>query len=301
MTVAVGLAAFAGGVWLLVESVEGLVDVLARWALAAGLSGVALAALVLGFDLESTAAGIAATLEGLPGTALGTSIGASIFLLTLGLGLAAATAPFSLATPRRAVIAAVLAALLAVALTLDGSLSRRDGAALVIAFPPLLALLVTGRQPREPSGTRPDRLALRLGAGLAGLLVGAELLVFGVERTVEGLGVSETLFGLVVVGAAVSLPEIVLELLPAYRGQPETSIGNALGTLVFLLTASPGAIALVSPIEVPASVRSYHAPALLASVALLAILLLRGRMGRPEGAVLLGAYAAYGAGALLVS
>ncbi len=64
-----GIAAFAGGLWLLVESVEGLIRSLSAWALAAGVSGVVLGALVLGFDVESTAAGVAATLDDLPGTA----------------------------------------------------------------------------------------------------------------------------------------------------------------------------------------------------------------------------------------
>ncbi len=47
MSLALGLIAFAGGVWLLVESVEGLVKTVRGWAVAAGVSGVALGALVL--------------------------------------------------------------------------------------------------------------------------------------------------------------------------------------------------------------------------------------------------------------
>jgi hypothetical protein len=94
MELVLAIAAFGGGAWLLVEAVETLVGALRGWATAAGLSGVVLAALVLGLDLESTAAGVAATLDDLPGTALGTSIGAAILLLTLGLGLAGLVAPF---------------------------------------------------------------------------------------------------------------------------------------------------------------------------------------------------------------
>lgn len=56
MSLAIGVGAFGGGIWLLVESVEGLIENLRAWALAAGLSGVMVGALVLGFDVESTAA-----------------------------------------------------------------------------------------------------------------------------------------------------------------------------------------------------------------------------------------------------
>ncbi len=101
MSLLLSLLAFGAGAWLLVESVEGLVKALTGWAAAAGLSGLALSALVLGFDIESTGAGVAATLDGLPGTALGTSVGAAVFLVTIGVGRAAVVAPLSVRTPAR--------------------------------------------------------------------------------------------------------------------------------------------------------------------------------------------------------
>lgn len=133
------------------------------------------------------------------------------------------------------------------------------------------------------------------------MLIGAELLVFGTQRIVDGLDISETLFGLLVVAVAVSLEEIVLEALPAYRGFPELAVGNALGTLVFLLTASLGIIALVRPLTVPDGVLDYHLPALLIAVALALCLLARGRLGRPVGALMVGGYLAYATLAVVLS
>jgi cation:H+ antiporter len=303
VSLALAIAAFGGGVWLLVESVEGLISSLRAWALAAGLSGVLVGALVLGFDIESTAAGVAATLDGLPGTALGTSIGAAIFLVTAGLGIAALVAPFRVRPPVVLLVAAAVATALAIALAADGHLGRLDGAILLASFVPLVAAAVVCRPPAEPPGgarpQRPRRLVLKVTAGLVGLLVGAELLVFGTQRIVSELGLSETVFGLLVVAAAVSFEEVVLEALPAFRGFPELSVGNALGTLVFLLTGSLGVIVLARPIDVPASVTSYHLPALAGAVAFAGALLARGRLGRPEGAALVAAYAAYAMAAVV--
>ena len=306
MSLLIGLLAFGGGTWLLVESVEGLVAGMRRWATAAGVSGIALAALVLGFDVESTAAGVAATLDDLPGTALGTSVGAAILLVTLGLGLAGVVAPFSVRAPRAMLASAAVAAVLPSALMLDDRLSRVDGAILLLAFPPLL--LVTWRslgrraaadqaedEPTEPSGRVWTRVLLAVG----GLVVGAEILVFGVERVVDELSLSETAFGLLAVAAAVSLEELVLEMLPAYRGFPELSVGNALGTLIFLLTGSLGVIVLVRPIDVPEAVSEWHVPALVATTAVALGVLARGRLGRVEGVALIALYAAYVVGALL--
>jgi cation:H+ antiporter len=298
-----GIVAFGGGLWLLVEAVEGLIRTLRAWALAAGLSGVLVGALVFGLDLESTAAGVAATLKDLPGTALGATVGSAIFLVTVGLGVAGLIAPFSVRPPAALLAAGALATVLCIALGADGRLSRLDGGLLLAAFPPLVAGVVLGRPAAGPRADepveRPPRLALRVIGGLAGLIAGAELLVFGTERVVSELGFSETVFGLLIVGAAVSFEEIVLEALPALRGFPELSVGNALGTLVFLLTGSLGVIVLVRPIDVPQAVVGFHLPALGAAVLLAGALLARGRVGRVEGGVLVAAYAAYAAAALL--
>ncbi|HEX8083203.1 MAG TPA: hypothetical protein VF529_02870 [Solirubrobacteraceae bacterium] len=55
MDVLLGVVLFGAGAALLVASVERLAGALMAWAAAAGLSGTALAAVVLGADLESTA------------------------------------------------------------------------------------------------------------------------------------------------------------------------------------------------------------------------------------------------------
>jgi cation:H+ antiporter len=303
LTLVVGIGAFGAGLWLLVESVEGLITNLRAWALAAGMSGIVVGALVLGFDVESTAAGVAATLDDLPGTALGASIGAAIFLVTCGLGIAALIAPFAVRPPTVMLLAGAVATGLCIALAADGQLSRIDGAVLLAAFVPLVAAIVV-RRPKgaletEGRPERPKRLAVKVLGGLVGLLVGAELLVFGTGRIVSELGLSETVFGLLVVGAAVSFEEVVLEALPAFRGFPELSVGNALGTLVFLLTGSLGVIVLARPIAVPGAVTGYHLPALGLTVLLAGALLARGRLGRIEGAVLVAAYAVYAGGAAL--
>jgi cation:H+ antiporter len=325
--VVVGVALFAVGAALLVGSVERLASALMAWAAAAGLSGTALAALVLGADLESTAAGVSGTLNDAQEVVLGASVGSAILLLTLGLGLAGLVAPFRVTPPVRILTATALGIALAGALMLDGRTSRVDGAILVAAFAALLATLVLpalhaaplggagegpppevppreGPSPEVPPASPPrgaarsDVLATLL--ALAGLIAGAELLVLGTERIVDGLGIAATFFGLVVVAAAVSLEELVLEMLPAYRGAPEISVGNALGTTLFMLTGSLGVVALVEPFGVSHAVRTFHLPALAIAFALAAALLARGGVGRAQGGVLVALYPLYVLGAALI-
>lgn len=303
MNVVIGLAAFGIGVAILVESVEGLVKTLRAWAAAASVSGVFLAAIILGFDLESTAAGVAATLDDLPGTALGTSIGAAIFLVTAGLGIAGLIAPFALRTPRPLLAAPALATVIAIVLSADGRLTQLDGGILLACFAALVAVMLQARwddgPPAEPAAKTITRPWLRVAGGVAGLLIGAELLVFGTGRIVDEIGISETIFGMLVVAAAVSVEEVILEALPAFRGFPELSVGNVLGTLTFLLTGSLGVIVLVRPIDIPPAVVDYHLPALAITVLLAGAILARGQVRRAEGGILVAAYVAYAVGALI--
>lgn len=195
--------------------------------------------------------------------------------------------------------AAAVATVLSIALAADGQLSRLDGGVLLGSFVPLVVAIVLGRPKTDRQdgvrAERPKLLVLKVIGGLAGLVLGAELLVLGTGRIVSELG----WFGFLIVAAAVSFEEVVLEALPAFRGFPELSVGNALGTLVFLRTGSLGVIVLARPIDVPASVVSYHLPALGLTVLLALGLLARGRLGRVEGAVLTAAYAGYVVGAVL--
>jgi cation:H+ antiporter len=251
---------------------------------------------VLGLDLESTAAGVAATLDDLPGTALGSSIGASILLMTLGLGLAGLVAPFRVRPPAPMLSAALGAAVLCAVLAADGALTRLDGALLLAAFPLLVAVLLhalRAERPAEREAAARGSLLVPVLLAVAGVVVGAELLVWGTGRVVGETGIDETTFGLLVVAAAVSLEELVIEMLPAYRGFPELSVGNALGTLIFLCTGSLGVIALVRPVAVPSAVTELHLPALVASAIIAVALLARGRIGRGEGALLCALYALY--------
>ncbi|HEX2084556.1 MAG TPA: hypothetical protein VHF89_02660 [Solirubrobacteraceae bacterium] len=300
MSVVAGVVLFAGGAVLLVASVERLAAALTAWAAAAGLSGTALAALVLGADLETTAVGISGTLNEVPEVALGAAIGSAILLLTLGLGLAGVVAPFSVPPPVRILAATGLGVAVACGLMLDGRLGRVDGVALIGAFALLLTTLVlpelraAGAAPTEESARPHAVVAL---VAVAGVIAGAELLVLGSERIVDGLGIAATFFGLVVVAAAVSLEELVLETLPAYRGAPEVSVGNALGTTLFMLSGSLGVVVLVRPLDVPDAVRELHLPALACAFLLAAALLARGGVGRRGGALLVAAYGVYVAAA----
>jgi cation:H+ antiporter len=79
-------------------------------------------------------------------------------------------------------------------------------------------------------------------------------------------------------------------VLAAAQGRPGLAVGDAIGANVTMLTAALGLAAVVRPLPVGHRTRLYAGGS--AAAGLLAVLALRGGVGRLEGALLVGAYAA---------
>ncbi|MGQ7828592.1 calcium/sodium antiporter [Altererythrobacter sp. Z27] len=120
-------------------------------------------------------------------------------------------------------------------------------------------------------------------AGLAGLAIGGELLVRGAVGIAQRLGVSNLVTGLVIVGAATSMPEMVASVEAAMAGSPGIAWGNIVGSNIANTLLILGATALVMPIALSGSGRRD------AVVALAATLLLWGITAMQIGSVWLGA------------
>ncbi|MBV7259448.1 calcium/sodium antiporter [Erythrobacter crassostreae] len=85
-------------------------------------------------------------------------------------------------------------------------------------------------------------------AGLIGLAVGGELLVRGAVGIAQKLGVSTLFTGLVIVGFATSMPEMVASVQAALAESPEIAWGNIVGSNLANTLLILGVSALVMPI-----------------------------------------------------
>ena len=74
--------------------------------------------------------------------------------------------------------------------------------------------------------------------------------------------------------------------------EPEGA-GNVVGSMLFFVTANPGVIALVRPLDVDGAVVSVHLPFFLVTLLLVTVLFWRGDVGRADGVFLLLIYVAY--------
>jgi cation:H+ antiporter len=79
------------------------------------------------------------------------------------------------------------------------------------------------------------------------LLVSAELLVWSATEIAVRMGISQLIIGLTVIAVGTSLPELVVSVSCALKGQTDLAIGNIVGSNIFnilLVLAIPG---LISP------------------------------------------------------
>lgn len=88
---------------------------------------------------------------------------------------------------------------------------------------------------------------LLLGLGL--LIVSAEFLLTKIITIAQKLGVSATLITVTVVALGTSLPELITSLMAAYKGIPDISVGNVVGSNLFNILAVIGVSCLLRPLH----------------------------------------------------
>jgi cation:H+ antiporter len=301
----VPILAFVGGIALLIYGVEKFTENLAKSALVLGVSTFILAVVFAGMDFENWAFGIASVVGDLPGVALGSAIGSALFLAGGSVALAGFITPFEAKVPRSYLILMIISPLILLPCILDGVLSRFEGAGLLTAFG--LMIFYIYRKERTAEYLRDSEVeeaaeelegkkwrypALMI-AFTAGIVLGSQLSVWGARGIVQGFGLNETVFGMTIVGLAMSLEEVLLVVTPIKKGRVNIAVGNIVGSLIFFSTGNVGLLAVTRDLSVEASVISFYWPYLFASTLLIGLLLLRGKVAKLEAIPLALIYVSY--------
>jgi len=129
--------------------------------------------------------------------------------------------------------------------------------------------------------------------GLAGLVIGGDLLVRGAVTLARGFGISPLIIGLTLVGFGTSTPELVTSLQAAFAGSPGIAVGNIVGSNIGNILLILGLAALIAPVAVaPEALRRDGVVMLAATLGFVAVAL-SGGIGRGVGAGFVGALVAY--------
>lgn len=305
-----GLIALIFGAELFVRSASSL-------AVRAGISKLIVGLTVVAFGTSAPELGVSiqAGSTGEADILLGNIVGSNLSNILLILGVGALILPLRVNTKliRTDVPIMIGVTLLLFLFALNGKISVWENAVLVIIFVGYLLFLFQENkvamreleEKKKESGleTLVEEIPLPLYAlipmGLAGLLLlilGSRWLVGSAVQIAEIFGISELVIGLTVVSIGTSLPEVVIVVVAAFKGERDIAVGNVVGSNILNIVLVLGTAGLVIPEAIPVQrvMLTFDFPVLLlATIACLPIFFTGNKIGRIKGGTFLFMYVSY--------
>lgn len=313
-TVVLGLALLIGGGATLVRGASRAAQQLGWSPMVVGLTIVA-----FGTSAPELVVSLLAASQDMTDLVFGNVIGSNIANIGLVLGLAALISPIQIhgQIVRREVPLLLFGSAAILVMAMDDFLFSAT-AAITLVESVFLLLLFAGFLYMTASGIRSTEQAerglrndiahsglidakqsssfwwLALIAGIVLLFVGGNLTVTGSVALAELLGISNAVIGLFVVAIGTSLPELVTSIIAAIRGESDLAVGNVIGSNIFNGLFVLPAAGLITGIAVPErGILDVVVSIAFALLLLVIFHLIKARIGRLMGALLLLCYCAY--------
>ncbi|MGN0227732.1 MAG: calcium/sodium antiporter [Paludibacteraceae bacterium] len=299
-----------GFVFLLLGA-EGLVDGASGLAKRFGISNLVIGMTVVAFgtSMPEFVVNMLSVAEGQTDLALTNIVGSNIINIFVILGLTALVYPIASARSARVFdipmnILAGIVVLVAVLVTLPfepvPGMSRLSGVILLLIFGIFMYHSVkTAKDDTSPQPSPKERGLLvnivHIVLGLAGLIIGGEMIVRGSVRVAIELGVPDAIIGLTIVALGTSLPELATSVVAATKHNCDLALGNIVGSVSFNVFFILGTSALLRPLPAYEGIILDGIMATLGAVLVwLGVISNRQhQLKRWHGALLLTVYAAY--------
>jgi cation:H+ antiporter len=256
----------------------------------------------LGTSLPELASSITAILQEESSIVTGNVIGSNITNILLVLGAVAVfqrTITFDSNVVNVDLPILSMSAFLAVFVLMDENYSLIEGGLLIVAFG--LFLINTFRSqivlPEINTKLRKEPLGLRT---ILFLILGAVFVYFGSEYTIVSiselsllLSVNSDFIALTILALGTSLPELVVSLQAAKKGNTGIAVGNVIGSNIFNTFGVLGISRLFGVIVIPKNISEFGIFYALAVTLILVIMTRSQRITRFEGGMLLVLYLYY--------
>lgn len=305
ITLGFALLLFAAN-WL-VDGASGLAKRLNVPDLIIGLTVVA-----FGTSAPELVVNLSASFQGTSEIAMTNILGSNIINTLVILGLSATIYPItsSLSLRRFEIPLSILAGAIVLVLGTDflfgnaqfHGLTRIDGIVLLIIFAIFLyrsiTMAVSGKANIDPESYKPMKIwkaVLLVLGGLAGLIVGGNLVVKQAVAIAHSFGISEAVIGVTVVALGTSLPELATSAIAAAKRNSDMALGNVIGSNIFNVFMILGVSSIIAPLPMYNNLSIDASIAGLSSLVVLIFILTnkKGQIKRWHGATLLAMYVAY--------
>ena len=260
-----------GLVWGADKFVNGSVGVAKNLGISSLVIGLTVVS--IGTSAPEIIVSINAALKDSGGLAVGNAIGSNLANIGLVLGVTALIAPIPVKKHllrEESPILIVITALAGLCLY-DGQLDRFESLMLGVLVLPILIFMVKFKKNHQTSKklSTTDEIEITniklavfwLAVGLLGLLVSAEITVWGAKSIASYFNVSDLIIGLTVIAIGTSLPELAASVMSALRGHHDIALGNIFGSNLFNILLVMTTAGAISPMTLPNSVfaRDYAA------------------------------------------
>lgn len=272
---------------------------------------IGLTIIAFGTSAPELAVSIKALASGSTDMVLGNVIGSNILNILLILGLAAFIRPLVIRkeTIRKEIPICILISSLLVVLFLDvqlnsaeiNQITRSDGVAILLFFCIFLYYLISMALHSRSKDNKREKPKWKLGLsllftalGLAGIIIGSNLVVDSASFIATAIGVSERVIALTVIALGTSLPELVTTVVAAKKGETELVLGNILGSNIFNICVVLGIPVAIFGAVTPGAFSIIDLIALVGSAGLLFVFSVTNhKINRVEGGLMLLMFATY--------
>jgi len=276
-----------GGLVILMVAAEVMIRGAVGLARLFGLSPllIGMTVVALGTSAPELVVSLDAALTGNAGIATGNIVGSNIANVLLIVGAAAVISPMARRGDRlyRDGALLVLCTALFVMLCWGDTLDVAHGILLLIIFLGFMGSAywrdINNPQASaervgevEEIGAVPQKSSIAWAAtlgGLAGIAVGADLMVGGGVAIARSFGLGEEVIGLTLIAIGTSLPELAASVVAARRGHADVAIGNVVGSNMFNMLGIAGVVSMTAPLPVPSPMLAFDLWVMLGAAVLI--------------------------------
>ena len=218
---------------------------------------VGLTIVALGTSAPEAAVSITSSLTGSNAMAVSNVIGSNLFNILMVIGISALLGDLLM---EKSVLNKDLPFLVIITLIFAGfiiigwDITSLEGIILLVILIGYIFYLVRStRKSSDANKVEEAKLSLPKSiifiiVGLAGIVLGGDLVVDSASAIAMALGMSETLVGLTIVAIGTSLPELVTSITALKKGENQLVIGNVIGSNIFNILFVLGASSAISAI-----------------------------------------------------
>lgn len=271
---------------------------------------IGLTIVAFGTSAPEFAVSMSALASGSTDMVLGNVIGSCILNTLLILGVAAIIKPIKTKnnTIKKELPLALLISSLLACLMLDNKLdggivnqiTRSDAIVILLFFTVFVYYLIAlAKHKKEKNEDEKPKFKLGksllfVAIGLAGIIIGSDLVVDNASAIAKSLGLSDRLISLTIIAFGTSLPELVTTIVSSKKGEQELLLGNVIGSNIFNICVVLGIPVAIFGTITPSSFKIIDLVMLVGSSLLLYVFSKTSKkITKVEGTLMLVLFAVY--------